>query len=51
MTSPPRGEGGSGKADKVREVALILWYKPVAQCGRGGEGVKKSKNSADDMNG
>ena len=56
MTSAPRGGGGvSGKADEVRELSkggcVNLYYKSVPNADKGGEGVKKSENFADVING
>ena len=36
-------EGGHGKADVVREVACILWYRSVPNAEEGGRGSKNPK--------
>ena len=41
------GEGGSPKADIVREVAWIYSYRSDQNADKGGEGVKNPKNFAD----
>ena len=42
-----RGEGGSPKADIVREVAWIYSYRSDQNADKGGEGVKNPENFAD----
>ena len=42
-----RGEGGSPKADIVREVAWIYSYRSSQNADKGGEGVQNPKNFAD----
>ena len=40
--SASEGEGGHGKADIVRKVASILYYKSVPNVGKG-KGIKNPK--------
>ena len=50
MMSASEGEGGHGKADIVREVACILYYKSVPNADKGGGG-QKAENFVDVING
>ena len=42
-----RGEGGSPKADILREVAWIYSYRSSQNADKGGEGVQNPENFAD----
>ena len=46
MSAPGGGEGGSTKADIVREVAWIYYYRSINNSDKG-EGVKKPEHFAD----
>ena len=50
MMSASEGGGGHGKADIVREVASILYYKSVPNADKG-ERVKNSKTFVGVING
>ena len=47
MSPPGGGEGGSPKADIVREVAWIYYYRSSQNADKGGEGVQNPENFAD----
>ena len=50
MMSTLEGGEGHGKADVVREIVSIFYHKPDPNADKG-EGVKKSKNFVDIING